>query len=56
MMYIATAFRGRISFTELLNLDAGYISVLNKMAYDEMKSNSKRQEAEVLEDAMTGNI
>lgn len=54
-MYIATNYRGRITLSELLELDMPIIATLNKMTYEEIKSSSKRDQNELAEDVVTGN-
>lgn len=54
-MYISTWFRGKaVTLADLLTMDIGYVSTLNRMAYEESRSKSKRDAkgAQELEDAM----
>ena len=57
-MYLATYFRGRMTFKDLLELDVCYIPTFNKIAYEERKSKDAqdRKSGELMEDAMQGDI
>ena len=54
MMSIATFFKGRISFKELIDLPADYINHLSKLAYESNNSQEGReaQQGEAIQDAM----
>lgn len=57
-MYIATYFRGRLAFRDLLEMDICFVPTLNKLIYEERKSKAAQdaKQGEVLEDAMQGDI
>lgn len=55
LLYISRWFRGKaVSLAELLEMDVGYVSTLNKIAYDESKiENARNARAEQeLQDAI----
>ena len=52
---ISQWFRGKlVTLNDLLNMDIGFVAILNRMAYEEsMNSDSvKRKQAETVEDAI----
>lgn len=53
---LANHFRGRISFTELSNLDLDTINILNKIMYEEQQRNPNKESEELIEDAIEGNL
>lgn len=57
-MYLATYFRGRLTFRDLLTLDVGFIPVFNKMAYEDKKNpeSQNQRQGEIIEDALQGDI
>lgn len=57
-MYLATYFRGRLTFRDLLTLDVGFIPVFNKMAYEDKKNpeSQNQRQGEMIEDALQGDI
>lgn len=51
---IATYYRGRTSFFELMNMPLSYINILYKIAEERIntKEGQEQKEAEILEDEM----
>lgn len=47
-----------VTLPDLLNMDIGYVAILNRMAYEEsMNSNTvKKKQAETMEDAIIDGI
>ena len=43
-----------VTVPDLLDMDIGYVAILNRMAYEESRSSEsiKRKQAETMEDAM----
>ena len=43
-----------VTVPDLLNMDIGYVAILNRMAYEESRSSEsmKRKQAETIEDAI----
>ena len=50
MMSISTYYRGRLSFTELINLPIGDIHTIEYIIFTHRNDNKENKEAEALED------
>ena len=55
-MGLLTNYRGRLTFTELINMSIGDIQTLNYLAFKHRDDQKELKEAETLEDAIEGNI
>ena len=55
-MRLLTNYRGRLTFTELINMPMDYIQSLQYLAYKHRDDQKELREAETLEDAIEGNI
>lgn len=56
MMGLCSYYRGRLSFTELINMPIGTIQTLNYLALKHRDDQKELREAEAMEDVIEGNI
>lgn len=55
LLFISTWFRGKaITLPDLLNMDIGYVTTLNRIAYEQSRSKEEmeKRKAQELNDAM----
>ena len=55
-MGLCTNYKGRLSFTELLNMPIDMIQTLQYLAFKHKDDQKELKEAEALEDVIEGNI
>lgn len=55
-MALCTNYRGRLTFTELMNMPIDHIQTLQYLAFKHKDDHKELKEAEALEDVIEGNI